>query len=278
MKFDIESLQETLLNRLTPDMMTLRKQFEKSVTEVGTRYVVVDNLLPQELASSIYQDFLSNSADWREMKSFREQKLTSKNYDSFPKRLGEITFSFQEPKLLKIMEEITGIKDQVADPSLYAGGLSMMRKGDFLDPHIDNSHDQTRKVYRRLNLLYYVTPEWSLEDGGNLELWDDAVKNRVTIVSQFNRLVIMETHSRSWHSVSKVINQNLFRCCVSNYNFSSISPTGVDYFHVTSFNGRPEQHFKRALCKVDNLARMSLRKIKEDGFGRKDLYQGAQQK
>ncbi len=29
---------------------------------------------------------------------------------------------------------------------LYAGGLSMMFEGDFLNPHIDNSHDAGRCI------------------------------------------------------------------------------------------------------------------------------------
>ena len=35
-----------------------------------------------------------------------------------------------------------------------------MTEGDFLNPHIDNSHDAKRERYRRLNLLYYVSPGW----------------------------------------------------------------------------------------------------------------------
>lgn len=278
MKFDVTELKSLLIGRLTKDVETLRQKYHASGTEVGTRYVVIDDLLPTEKALSIHQAFLARSGDWREMSSFREKKLTSKNYDAFPPTLGEVTFALQEPELLKLTEEITEIPGQVADPGLYAGGLSAMREGDFLDPHIDNSHDQSRKVYRRLNLLYYVTPEWKQEDGGNLELWDDRVRKKVTLVSQFNRLILMETHSRSWHSVSRVTKSGGFRCCVSNYNFTQQSPTGKDYFHVTSFSAPPEQTLKRALCKVDNFARMTLRKIKDDGFGKKDLYQGAVQK
>ena len=88
-----------------------------------------------------------------------------------------------------------------------------MGKGDFLNPHIDNSHNMQRNKYRRLNLLYYVSPEWNLKCGGNFELWDKKVKSKKTIVSSFNKLIIMETTEESWHSVNKVLVDNL-RCCV----------------------------------------------------------------
>uniref|UniRef100_UPI004053B2CD 2OG-Fe(II) oxygenase n=1 Tax=Qipengyuania sp. GPGPB31 TaxID=3023518 RepID=UPI004053B2CD len=53
-----------------------------------------------------------------------------------------------------------------------------------------------------MNLLYYVTPDWAEKAGGNLDLWDDSVSEPVTIPSTFNRLVLIETNPRSWHSVS----------------------------------------------------------------------------
>ena len=132
----------------------------------------------------------------------------------------------------------------IPDSRLYAGGITMMTRGDFLNPHIDNSHDGERKLYRMLSLLYYVTPDWKPEYGGSLELWDDAVKKAVVIPSLFNRLVIMETNRHSWHSVNPVRSDG-WRCCVSNYYFSEHSPDGSDYFHVISFSARPDQTFRR---------------------------------
>ena len=71
-----------------------------------------------------------------------------------------------------------------------------------------------------LNLLFYVTPDWELKNGGNLELWGDSLKNEPTVIeSKFNRLIVMATHQRSWHSVNKVEGDTI-RCCISNYYFS----------------------------------------------------------
>ena len=43
-----------------------------------------------------------------------------------------------------------------------------------------------------------------IENGGNFELWNDDRSSPLTIVSEQNRLVVMETTRFSWHSVSKV--------------------------------------------------------------------------
>ena len=71
----------------------------------------------------------------------------------------------------------------------------------------------------------------------------------------------METNKFSWHSVNAVKSSSP-RCCVSNYYFSSDAPNGSsdDYYHVTSFNGRPEQKLLRFYCKIDNSFRSFIAK------------------
>ena len=49
---------------------------------------------------------------------------------------------FSKGKLIQIISEITNIKTLIGDPELYAGDISSMSKGCFLNPHIDNSHDR----------------------------------------------------------------------------------------------------------------------------------------
>jgi Rps23 Pro-64 3,4-dihydroxylase Tpa1-like proline 4-hydroxylase len=207
----------------------------------------------------------------RRLSSFRERKYTFKQLDQVPAVLKDVTFAIQSPEVVAVVERITKIARQVPDPRLYAGGITLMAQGDFLNPHIDNSHDGERRLYRTLNLLYYVTPGWKPEYGGNLELWDDRVRSAVTLPSLFNRLVVMETNRHSWHSVSPVAHDGQ-RCCVSNYYFSARSPEGPDYFHVTSFSARPEQPVRRWIAAADNLARMGIRRIFRRGLGRRDVY------
>jgi Rps23 Pro-64 3,4-dihydroxylase Tpa1-like proline 4-hydroxylase len=256
--------------RLKNDIDHLSKQFLSGNKNTSTRFLVIDDLLPKELANKIFHSF-PESNTMRFISSFREKKYTFKQLDKTPSILKDITFAIQSPKIIRLIEKITGIFNQRPDQSLYAGGLSLMKKGNFLNPHIDNSHDSERKYYRRLNLLYYVTPDWKKEFGGHLELWDNKVKKPVVIESFFNRLVIMETNSNSWHSVSP-INNNGKRCCVSNYYFSDQSPSGKDYYHVTSFGARPEQKFLRILCSVDNFLRKNLRLVFKKGVGQVDVY------
>lgn len=270
--FDTKYLSALIVDKLESQQNELKSFFKESFSEVGVRYCIVDDLLPEDVVNYIYKNF-PNTSEMRLMKSFREVKHTSKNFDEFDPVLKSITFAIQDPKVIKSVEKITGIDEQIPDPSLYAGGLSAMSKGHHLAPHIDNSHDSSRQYYRTLNLLYYVTPNWQIEYGGNLELWNNDVDKQTVISSKFNRLVIMETTPTSWHSVSKV-NVDKTRCCVSNYYFSKNSPTHNEYFNVTSFSARPEQRILRFISATDNFFRSTIRKFIPNGLGKKDLYIG----
>ena len=267
-----EDIVRQICERLSHDVQGLSLQFWRSIGEVGVRYVVVDDLLAEALARRIHAQFPPDN-EMRLMDSFRERKYTSKSFDKFDPPLADITFAIQDPRVMKVVEDITGIQKQSLDASLYAGDPSAKGPGHFLGPHIDNSHDASRRYSRTLNLLYYVTPDWSLDCGGNLELWDREVKRHTTIVSKFNRLVIMETNPWSWHSVSEV-KADRMRRCVSNYYFSPRSPTGKEYFNVTSFSARPEQKVRRALAWADNKVRQAVRRVAPSGLGKKDVYQG----
>jgi len=269
-----ESLVATIVKQFESSEARLRDDFQRSVGEVGVRYCALDGLLPDEVANQIHAAF-PEPAQMRLMDSFREKKYTSKDFDRFDPLMADITFAIQDPRVVAVVERITGIADQVPDSTLYAGGLSAMARGHFLGPHIDNSHEASRRLYRTLNLLYYVTPDWSLASGGNLELWDRAVRRKATVVSSFNRLVIMETNPWSWHSVDRVVADGVRRC-VSNYYFSPTSPTGRPYFNVTSFSARPEQTALRVLARVDSALRQLVRRVAPGGLGRKDIYEGPQ--
>jgi Rps23 Pro-64 3,4-dihydroxylase Tpa1-like proline 4-hydroxylase len=146
------------------------------------------------------------------------------------------------------------------DEHLYAGGISLMATGNFLNRHLDNSHDNDRENYRILNLLY-VTPDWDINNGGNLEFWDNGMGEPQRVIHcKYNRLVLMVTNKSSIHSVSKVTALGK-RCCVSNYYFSEKSAEASEYFHVTSFYGRPEEPVKNIFLRADAFLRQTIRKV-----------------
>lgn len=150
--------------RLSEECDRLREEFHRHTIQS----CVVDNLLPEEEVLEIFKAFPDKSSMMLK-KSLRENKYVAAQMDRYAPILEEIIYAFQEPGVLKAVEEITGIQEMMPDGRLYAGGISLMALDNFLNPHLDNSHDRNREAYRVLNLLYYVTPDWSHENGGNLE-------------------------------------------------------------------------------------------------------------
>ena len=238
------NFNEIIKNKLLENKSDLKSFYSSSG---NIKYFYIDNLFPEDIAIKISLAFSPKEIDLFERKSLREYKRVGVKYDQYDPILSKVTEAIHSPEVISVISEITGLKKLEADEKMYAAGLSSMAKGNFLNPHLDNSHDFTRSKYRTLNLLYYTTENWKLEFGGNLELWPEGVKkNQITVHSKFNRLVVMKTDKNSWHSVSKV-EVDSSRNCISNYYFSELSPDIEDYKHVTSFRGRSNQFFRDIL-------------------------------
>ena len=269
MNVETESKQEYFVNKILQRLDAASEQIIaewKNPEDTLTRHFYLDELLPRSDVEEIYAAFPRNGEGFFDRESFREKKRTSANLSDFNAILSDITYAMQDPRIVNKVSELCSMESIEPDPKLYAGGLSMMFPNDYLNPHIDNSHDGERSKYRRLNLLYYVSPDWSFDNGGNFELWNEERTIPKTIISHQNRLVVMETNKTSWHSVSKV-NAERPRCCVSNYYFSE-TPDGDEYFHVTSFLGRPEQPSRRYLGVLDNGLRNFISRTLKIGRGK----------
>jgi Rps23 Pro-64 3,4-dihydroxylase Tpa1-like proline 4-hydroxylase len=248
----------------------LKKQF--AITG-RVRSCFLDDLLDPALARTIFEAY-PRKEELVLQSSLRERKHIGVQMDSYNPLLEEALCAFHDQRIVRLVGEITGLNGLMPDATFTRGGISLMAPGDFLNPHLDNSHDRERKNYRALNLLYYISPEWKIENGGNLELWDNGPgKPQRTIHCKFNRLVIMLTDRRSWHSVSQVV-ADTPRCCVSNYYYTKTPVDGAvkDYYHVTTFRGRPEQRLRDWILRGDGVLRNAVRMIFKGGLARPHTY------
>ena len=256
------AISKLIYQNIKAQELALKEQFLASKNQIG--YFYLDALLPKEIALEIYNKF-PKIAQTVARKTLREQKFTAYQMNAYDALLEEVVYAFQDKKVVQLISEICGIKELLPDANLYAGGLYLMSKDSFLNPHLDNSHDKDRENWRVLNLLYYVSPDWKSENGGNLELWPHGLqKQQLTIANKFNRLVVMATHQNSWHSVSK-ITENQVRCCVSNYYFSKEPLLPSDAFHITTFRGWPSEKLKDIVLQIDNKIRSGVRYLFKKG-------------
>ena len=264
-----KDLSDLIFSKIEKNQDILSKQFEDSKNKIGFFYI--DDLLPEEIAIQIHENF-PKSSEMVLKKSIRENKYIAAQMNLYHPILEDIIYAFQEERIVKLVAKICNINEAFPDDKLYAGGISLMGKNQFLNPHLDNSHDKERERWRVLNLLYYVTPDWDIKNGGNLELWPNGLSEKqITIESKFNRLAVMATHNHSLHSVSPVV-VDIERKCVSNYYFSNAPLSSTDTFHVTSFRGRPENKITDLILKTDTWLRMNLRKIFKKGVKENPHY------
>jgi len=256
-------IADLIVNRLRQEESALACMYANSRNKIGHFYV--DELLPTDLARRIFESFPRPSTMLLK-KSLREYKYVAAQMNDYDPLLEETVYAFQDRRIVDQISKICEIESLYADEHLYAGGISLMADKHFLNPHVDNSHDKDREMWRVLNLLYYVTPEWPVAQGGNLELWPDGLNEKqIAIHSKFNRLAVMATHDASWHSVNPITYPGGIRCCVSNYYFSDSSLRPSDEFHVTSFRGRPEQRVRDLVLRADIGLRMAVRRAFRKG-------------
>jgi len=256
-------LAQLIVNRIMQEKAPIKTQYEASKNQIG--YFYIDDLLPPELTEYINSQFPSHDQMVLK-KSLREDKYIGVQMDQYSQILEELIYAFQDDRVVDLIKEVCEIKDLKPDENLYAGGLSSMKQSQFLNPHLDNSHDKERRRWRVLNLLFYVSPNWADSNGGHLEIWPKGLKqDQITLHSRFNRLIVMATHEKSWHSVSPVV-ADASRNCVSNYYFSVNPLSNSDKFHVTTFRGRPHQKIRNHILKLDSFLRMNLRKLFKKGI------------
>lgn len=126
-------------------------------------HVVIENFLEpaflREVASAYptFEEagrlgFSFNAVNERKKIQITDQKL-------FPPPVRRLSEFLSDPAFLKDLSDLTGIPKLLADPTLFGGGMHMTGPHGRLDVHVDfNLLDNV--LFRRLNLLIYLNPEW----------------------------------------------------------------------------------------------------------------------
>ena len=142
-------IADRICERLAQEKATLTTQFR---TPGRVPAFVLDDLLPADMARAGFQAY-PRPSQMLKRHSLRESKYVAVQLDRYAPLLEEVVYAFQDPRVMALFTEISGIDELLPDPRLYAGGCSAMVKDSFLNPHLDNSHDGKQEHYRELNSL-----------------------------------------------------------------------------------------------------------------------------
>lgn len=174
-------------------------------------HLVIDNFLTEEILDLVVSEFPSfNDSAWYVYDNAIEIKKALNSWDKFGPTTYRLFWHLNSPGFISQLEKLTGCK-LYPDFGLNGGGLHTHRSGGKLNTHLDYSIHPKLKLERRVNLLIYVTPDWTENWGGNLGLWDhDEVGNGPnslvkSITPLFNRAVLFDTTQNSWHGLPEPI-------------------------------------------------------------------------
>lgn len=164
-------------------------------------YIVLDNFLPEELAQTLHDQFLSpESSLWHKFHNSKEIKYACDGVEELQNESQDIINELLDEPFLEYLSALTGQDKLSADPYFMGGGLHYIPQGGKLGIHTDfNFHPHLKKT-RKLNFLLYLNKEWKDEYGGHLEIWDRDMKTCAARVRPvFNRAVIFTIDDTSWH-------------------------------------------------------------------------------
>ena len=69
-----DTLDKIILEKLYKKKDDYSLQFQENGQKIGTKFFIVDKLLPDDIANQIYTAFPQDRKLWREIKSLREKK------------------------------------------------------------------------------------------------------------------------------------------------------------------------------------------------------------
>ena len=152
------------------------------------------DFLPLDTANLISDDYPKLNKS-RENYKFHNHKYVSRYFledtNKFSANLKLFSNAISSRSFLLFLETLTGIKSLVPDPYFMGGGAMITNQGGYLNIHVDYNWHQKLQLWRRCNVLFYLTQDWKEEYEGKLELWSKDGKSKIKdITPLFNRVVI----------------------------------------------------------------------------------------
>ncbi|MEX0938122.1 MAG: 2OG-Fe(II) oxygenase [Pirellulales bacterium] len=202
---------------------------EKYRTAQPFPHIVIDDFFPPEILDEVLEAVESPDSRWHHFDNDREIKRQLCDDTKMDPRIQIFLYKLNSPPMLDFLESLTGITGLVSDPFLAGGGVHQLPPGGFLKIHADFNFHNRLKLDRRINVLVYLNKNWREEYAGHLQLWDEPMEKCVqNVLPVFNRMVVFNTTSTSWHGNPEPLK------CPEGWSRKSVAM----YYYT---NGRPDE-------------------------------------
>ena len=204
-------------------------------------HIMLDNFLPDHSASllALMYPAPDKDAGWTTHANPNVKRMFSGNevlWNPVFRLFAQATASRQ---FLLFLETLSGITGLIPDPYYIGGGAMVAGRGDFLNMHCDFNFHYRLKCYRRLNALFYLTPDWKEEWGGNLILQGNEAGGPYSIAYAplFNRVIIFEVSDTAWHGQPEPMTcpEGAWRRVFSAFYYTSWSTKEEQAPHLTVY-------------------------------------------
>lgn len=230
---------------LLPANMDRRKGSELSAQYAAASpfpHTVIDDFLRPEILERCLEQFPSHLRVAGNTFSRDQERLKSQlNPDEMDPWLRTLFYGFNSRPFIQLLQNITGIPGLIPDPYFLGAGFHEISNGGHLSVHADFNHHKPMNLERRINVLIYLNKDWPESYGGSLELWSDGmVSCERKLAPEFNRCVIFNTTSSSWHGNPDPVNHpaGLTRKSIALYYYTA-TWSAAKRDHTTQFKVRP---------------------------------------
>jgi Rps23 Pro-64 3,4-dihydroxylase Tpa1-like proline 4-hydroxylase len=236
-------------------------------------YIYFDNFLPKETAlllSKEYPKYNKQQKKWRHRRNKNVDRYFLEDDTQFKINLRMFSMAINSRSFLSFIETLSGINSLIPDPYFMGGGAMATGRGGFLNVHADFSFHHKLQAWRQLNALLFLIPNWKKHWNGNLEVWSNDNKEKVSEVEPlFNRLFVFNSTSDSFHGLPVPLNcpKNIYRNVFCAFYFTTKKDKrSLSDPHYTKYDADP--HYLKIGKKIeDNIyAKQILKDYKKNAY------------
>lgn len=215
-------------------------------------HISIDGLLSEKAAEKAYEEIEATPVPREKINYSTYLKYRQSDRSKLGPKIGAIIDELNSERFVDFVERLTGIEALSADPTLEGGGIHRIGTGGFLKVHTDFNFHRISGLFRRLNILVYLNPDWPDSWGGAIELWNkDMTRCGAAYPPTWNRAVIFSTTDESFHGHPDPLAspEGVFRNSIALYYYTKERPSEgyrFDHSEMTNYQPRPGEQFRGA--------------------------------
>jgi hypothetical protein len=204
-------------------------------------HIMFDNFLSPDIVDAVARSYPDPTADmgWTKHSNLNAKRMFLGDETKVNPWFRQFMQATASRQFLLFLETLSGIKGLIPDPYYIGGGAMVAGRGDYLNMHCDFNWHFMLHCHRRLNALFYLTPDWKEEWGGHLELQGPDTRDGAGTMYAplFNRAIIFEVSDTAWHGQPTPMTcpEGTWRRVFSAFYYTAATDQQINDPHLTKY-------------------------------------------